>query len=218
MARRTTRTPTLPTPHTPDDAAPHAADADAGDDEEEVQFFFAQTDADPAPASASAPAEDSYVPPTSEPPVDDYEEPAPFTDDYVFEPGAETEQPLVAPPVHAPAPAQPAQPAPVRTYRAADDPDEDIHAVIADGVREIAGEVRNSLDFQRIQGGGEAVQGIVLSGPVLDVPGFAEGLERELGLPLHRASIEAPTGALGGLVTSSRLAVAVGLSIEEVAP
>ena len=151
---------------------------------------------------------------TTEMPVYEYEEPPPFTDDYTLE---------AQPPVPASGHAAAADPSysmpdahrePVRH----DDLDEDVHAVLSDGAREIAGEVRNSLDFQRIQGGGEAVQGVVLSGPVLDVPGFADALERELGLPVYRGEVDWPSGGNGTTLAASRLAVAAGLSVEEIAP
>ena len=109
-------------------------------------------------------------------------------------------------------------PDPYRNPTRESGPDDDVHTVIGDGVREIAGEVRNSLDFQRIQAGGEAVQGIVLSGPALDVPGFANALERELGLPVYRGELDMPADAITGAVSRSRVAVAAGLAVEEVAP
>ena len=167
----------------------------------------------PAAAAEYAPGEDApYDAATHElPPYDDYEEPAPFTDDYTFQ-GEPTPQ---AVPAVSPAPSS----APDQVYHRGrgEDPNEDVHLVISDGVREIAGEVRNSLDFQRIQGGGEPVEGIVLSGPVLDVPGFASALERELGLPVYRGELVSPPQGVDPSLPSSRLAVAAGLSVEEVA-
>ena len=49
----------------------------------------------------------------------------------------------------------------------------DARSVLEGGVRGIAGEVRNSLDFHRSQGGGGEVAGVVLSGPALQIAGFA---------------------------------------------
>ena len=212
--------------HTYSDAEPTAEAVDAGGYEADAQageaaFHDESADgpqaADPGHAAPAEPA--AYDASTRAPAYDDYEEPAPFTDDYVLE----TPSPAAA------APPPPPPPAPARAVSASypvsprrpsgdPDPDEDVHLVVSDGVREIAGEVRNSLDFQRIQGGGEQVQGIVLSGPVLDVPGFAQALERELGLPVYLGEVHANADAVTGPVTSSRLAVAAGLAVEEVAP
>lgn len=91
---------------------------------------------------------------------------------------------------------------------------QDVRGVLAGGVREIAGEVRNSLDFHRSQGGGE-VSGIVLSGPALEIRGFAEALESELGAPLTCRQVEHLDSHERG-VPSERLTIAAGLAVEEV--
>src|SRR5665213_785038 len=44
------------------------------------------------------------------------------------------------------------------------------------GIREISGEVRNSLDFHRSQEGGGDVSHVILSGSAQDIPGFADAL------------------------------------------
>jgi type IV pilus assembly protein PilM len=90
----------------------------------------------------------------------------------------------------------------------------DACTVLAGGVREIAGEVRNSLDFHRSQGGGE-VGGIVLSGAALEIKGFAQALEAELGSPLTCRSVEVAQAESEG-VPADRLAIAAGLAVEEV--
>lgn len=87
--------------------------------------------------------------------------------------------------------------------------------LLAAGVREIAGEVRNSLDFHRSQGGGD-VQHVVLSGGALEISGFAQALEAELGFPLISREVSANAGATAD-VPAQRLAIAAGLSVEEVA-
>ncbi len=90
----------------------------------------------------------------------------------------------------------------------------DAGAVLSGGVREIAGEVRNSLDFHRSQGGGE-VSSIVLSGAALEIAGFAQALESELGSPLTCRSVDyEQAGDVG--VPAERLAIAAGLAVEEV--
>jgi type IV pilus assembly protein PilM len=91
---------------------------------------------------------------------------------------------------------------------------QDVRAVLAGGVREIAGEVRNSLDFHRSQGGGE-VSGIVLSGPALEIKGFAKALENELGASLTCRRVDGPDSHGSGVPTE-RLTIAAGLAVEEV--
>ena len=95
-------------------------------------------------------------------------------------------------------------------------PDADVRAVLENGIREIAGEVRNSLDFHRSQEGGGEVALVVLSGAALDVPGFADALQSELGVQVTRETVGVADGALSGTpVSPQRLAVAAGLAIEE---
>ncbi len=95
-------------------------------------------------------------------------------------------------------------------------PDMDVRAVLENGIREIAGEVRNSLDFHRSQEGGGEVALVVLSGAALDVPGFADALQAELGVQITRETVRVSDGALTGApVSPQRLAVAAGLAVEE---
>jgi len=95
--------------------------------------------------------------------------------------------------------------------------DADVRAVLENGIREIAGEVRNSLDFHRSQEGGGEVTLVVLSGAALDVPGFADALEAELGVPVTRETVAMTGGAIEGAdgFSPQRLAIATGLAIEE---
>jgi len=212
--------------HTYSGAAEHPGAPISSDESPSGDYVAAGyvPDYDPEPEPGAEYAEPEYAEPIDDPadetvtrelPAYDYEEPAPFTDDYSLEVEASSAA------ASAPEPAAATSPAPTDWNRRAPravDPNEDIHIVVSDGVREIAGEVRNSLDFQRIQGGGEAVEGIVLSGPVLDVPGFAAALERELGLPLYLGELETPADGVSEALSSSRLAIAAGLSVEEVGP
>ena len=69
--------------------------------------------------------------------------------------------------------------------------DADVRTVLDNGIREIAGEVRNSLDFHRSQEGGGEVSLVVLSGSALDLPGFADALQDQLGVQV-RARVGAP--------------------------
>lgn len=87
---------------------------------------------------------------------------------------------------------------------------EDARAILIDGVRRIAGEVRNSVDFHQGSGVAEGVQRCVLTGAALTVPGFAQALSADLGLPVDAGDLRVPPGLEAG-----RLAVAAGLAIEE---
>ena len=92
---------------------------------------------------------------------------------------------------------------------------DDVRMVLAAQVRDIAGEVRNSLDFQQAQDGGERVSCAVLSGPALEIPGFAAHLERELGLTVREGLVASPEARALGPVTPHRVTVAAGLATEE---
>jgi type IV pilus assembly protein PilM len=88
-------------------------------------------------------------------------------------------------------------------------------AVLADGARKVADQVRNTLDFQRSQDMGIDVARVVLTGPAVAVGGFAEQLSSDLGIPVDARSVrEARPGAAGGIDTG-RLTVAAGLAVEE---
>jgi type IV pilus assembly protein PilM len=99
--------------------------------------------------------------------------------------------------------------------------DADVRTVLANGIREIAGEVRNSLDFHRSQEGGGEVALVVLSGAALDVPGFADALQSELGVPLAHETVGmadavVDSGLTDAPVSPQRLAIAAGLAVEEI--
>lgn len=91
----------------------------------------------------------------------------------------------------------------------------DVRPVLESGIREIASEVRNSLDFHRTQGGGGEVSDIVLSGPALAISGFSDSLSRELGMTVRRQAVVAVADNLGHGVSAEHLAVAAGLAVEE---
>jgi type IV pilus assembly protein PilM len=93
--------------------------------------------------------------------------------------------------------------------------DADVWAVLDNGVREISGEVRNSLDFHRSQDGGGEVSHVVLSGAAQDIPGFAEALQASLGVEVRSATVGLAEGGLEGDVSPHRLAVATGLAATE---
>jgi type IV pilus assembly protein PilM len=100
------------------------------------------------------------------------------------------------------------------------DGDEEIvveaRGVLNEGIRRIAEEIRNSLDFHAMQESTAAVERAVLTGPAAAVPGFAEHLGDEVGLPVEVGTVaEARPGGFGG-VDPGRLAVAAGLTVDEV--
>jgi type IV pilus assembly protein PilM len=98
---------------------------------------------------------------------------------------------------------------------AAEQPTIDARPVLASGVREIAGEVRNSLDFHRSQEGGGEVSSVVLSGPALQIRGFSQALQSELRVPLLVQTVGLLEEDSAGSVPADRLAVATGLAVEE---
>jgi type IV pilus assembly protein PilM len=90
---------------------------------------------------------------------------------------------------------------------------QDARAVLTDGVRRIGGEVRNSLDFHHSQESGQApsVQRAVLTGAAAVVPGFADALSVELGMPVTTGVVAGTPGD----VELPVLTVAAGLAVEE---
>src|SRR5258708_6621448 len=88
--------------------------------------------------------------------------------------------------------------------------DADVWALLDNGIREISGEVRNSLDFHRSQDGGGEVSHIVLSGAAEEIPGFAEALELALGVEVRGETIAVADAALASHVSKHRLAAATG--------
>jgi type IV pilus assembly protein PilM len=93
--------------------------------------------------------------------------------------------------------------------------DEDVRAVLENGIREISGEVRNSLDFHRSQDEGGQVSHVALSGVALELPGFAEALQASLGVEVRSQSVGLLDAGLEGKVSTSRLSVAAGLAALE---
>jgi type IV pilus assembly protein PilM len=89
-------------------------------------------------------------------------------------------------------------------------------AVLRDGARRIADEVRNSLDFQAMREGSDAAESAVLTGPAVAIPGFGQEVGGALGLPFEIGVVaEARAGGFGG-IDPGKLAVAAGLTVEEV--
>jgi type IV pilus assembly protein PilM len=105
--------------------------------------------------------------------------------------------------------------APAAETDAPSGPEIDARPVLVAGVREIAGEVRNSLDFHRSQGGGAEVAKVVLSGAALQIAGFADALGSELNVPVVTKTVSFDEAGSAGSVSAERLAVAAGLAFEE---
>ncbi len=87
--------------------------------------------------------------------------------------------------------------------------------VVADGIRRIAADVRNSLDFhQNAELPGASAppvpQRILLTGPAVGIPGFADALADRVGLSVEVVDIDMRDGLEPGHYT-----VAAGLAIEE---
>jgi type IV pilus assembly protein PilM len=91
----------------------------------------------------------------------------------------------------------------------------DVWNVLDGGIRDISGEVRNSLDFHRSQEGGGEVSYVVLSGAAEAIPGFAQALEQSLRVPVRGHAVAVGSGALAEEVSAHRLAVAAGLATRE---
>jgi type IV pilus assembly protein PilM len=90
-------------------------------------------------------------------------------------------------------------------------------SVLIEGVRRIAAEVRNSLDFHLTQGDSVAAQRAILTGAAVAIPSFSDALGAEIVLPLEVGLVaETKPGGFGG-VDAGRLAIAAGLTTEEIA-
>jgi Tfp pilus assembly PilM family ATPase len=85
--------------------------------------------------------------------------------------------------------------------------------VLSDAVRQIGSEVRNTIDFHLTQDGSGSVEQLVLTGPAVAIPGFADLLGAEIGLPVELGQIPDPTVGTGD---AERYAVAAGLTVEAV--
>lgn len=93
--------------------------------------------------------------------------------------------------------------------------DTDVRAVLENGVRELVGEIRNSLDFHRTQEQGGEVSHVALSGAVLDLPGFPEALQTSLGMEVRKQDVGLVDAGLEGKVSTHRLSIAAGLATAE---
>ena len=119
-------------------------------------------------------------------------------------------------PLHAPTPE------PESTATGEDSPESNAleHAdaarvALSDGIRRIAAEIRNSLDFHLGARGEAPISRTILTGPALDLEGFDVALGHELGLEITRGEVALANPDAAGHVPMSRLAVAAGLSLSE---
>lgn len=89
---------------------------------------------------------------------------------------------------------------------------EETRTVLIDGVRRIAAEVRNTLDFQISQSAhSEGATRCVVTGPAAAIPGFADTLEQGMSVPVSVGIVPGVPDELGG----ERFSVAAGLAIAE---
>jgi type IV pilus assembly protein PilM len=93
--------------------------------------------------------------------------------------------------------------------------DADLWAVLENGIRDISGEVRNSLDFHRSQEGGGEVSHVVMTGAAEDIPGFAEALQNSLGVEVRRGEVGVFDDGAPTVLAPHRLAIATGLAAAE---
>lgn len=87
----------------------------------------------------------------------------------------------------------------------------DTRQVLLDGIRRIAAEMRNSLDFHRMHGTHVSVSRAVLTGPAAGVPGFSAALASELGMPVETGVVDGVPAAL----EAGQVTVAAGLAVTE---
>ena len=64
-------------------------------------------------------------------------------------------------------------------------------SVLADGVRRIADDIRNSLDYYRAQESVVMVDGAVITGPAVGIPGFVEQLAADLNMRVEPGLVSA---------------------------
>jgi type IV pilus assembly protein PilM len=87
--------------------------------------------------------------------------------------------------------------------------------VLEEGVRRIADEVRNSLDYYRTQANALSADHAILTGSAVAIPGFAEELGAAIGLQMERGVVAEARPGVYGEVEGARMTVAAGLAIEQ---
>jgi type IV pilus assembly protein PilM len=92
----------------------------------------------------------------------------------------------------------------------------DARTVLTDGTRRLASEVRASLEFHQTQAmSGADVERAVLTGAAVAVPGFADALAAELGMPVETRSVTASKNVASDADLAG-MTVAAGLAVSEV--
>ncbi|MFT4035231.1 MAG: pilus assembly protein PilM [Patulibacter sp.] len=85
---------------------------------------------------------------------------------------------------------------------------------LVEGVRRLAGDVRQSMDFERsVAQDALPIEQVVLTGPALQIAGFAEALQQELGLTVVPRTVPLCDGVED--VEPGQVAVAAGLAMGE---
>ena len=87
--------------------------------------------------------------------------------------------------------------------------------VLSDGVRRIADDVRNSLDYFRAQESVVVVDGAVVTGPAVGVPGFVDQLAADLNMRVEPGVVAGARPDALGAADAGSMAIAAGLAIEE---
>jgi type IV pilus assembly protein PilM len=97
------------------------------------------------------------------------------------------------------------------------DPDiiRDARAILTEGTRRLATEVRASLEFHQTQASAADIARAVLTGVAASVPGFADALSAELGMPVQTSSVAACDGLAAGIDLGG-MTIAAGLAVERV--
>jgi type IV pilus assembly protein PilM len=92
----------------------------------------------------------------------------------------------------------------------------DARAILVEGTRRLATEVRASLEFHQTQAAsGDEIARAVLTGVAASVPGFAEALSAELGMPVETRHVGASARLTAGTDLGG-MTVAAGLAVEAV--
>src|SRR3978361_258087 len=90
----------------------------------------------------------------------------------------------------------------------------DARAILVEGTRRLATEGRASLEFHPTQAAsGDEIARAVLTGVAASVPGFAEALSAELGMPVETRHVGA-SDHLPGATDLGGMTVAAGLAVE----
>lgn len=91
----------------------------------------------------------------------------------------------------------------------------DARAILTEGTRRLATEVRASLEFHQTQAAAGDIARAVLTGAAASVPGFADALSSELGIPVQTRTVAACDG-LPAAIDLGGMTIAAGLAVEQV--